>query len=124
MQLGRERDELRGRVRDATRCSAVFPYMTSLLPTPKLSLTRKHNLSYDSLRPSQSENDRVGLLHVLSTLERHPESVPVNALVAVKGTPLGDSSDIDEVDAFDMARVIATARIVMPRTMVRLSAGR
>ena len=72
----------------------------------------------------ESDNDRVGLLHVLSTLERHPESVPVNALVAVKGTPLGDDEDIDSVDAFDMARVIATARIVMPRTMVRLSAGR
>lgn len=70
------------------------------------------------------QNDRVGLLHVLATLEVHPESVPINALVAVKGTPLGDDEDIDEVDAFDMARMIATARIVMPRTMVRLSAGR
>ncbi|GMI43045.1 hypothetical protein TrCOL_g2447 [Triparma columacea] len=72
----------------------------------------------------EDENDRVGLLHVLATLEVHPESVPINALVAVKGTPLGDDEDIDEVDAFDMARMIATARIVMPRTMVRLSAGR
>lgn len=61
---------------------------------------------------------------MLATLEVHPESVPINALVAVKGTPLGDDEDIDEVDAFDMARMIATARIVMPRTMVRLSAGR
>jgi biotin synthase len=74
----------------------------------------------------EEETDRVGLLHVLATLPHHPESVPINALVAVEGTPLGDSddSDIGNVDAFDMARMIATARIVMPRTLVRLSAGR
>mmetsp|Transcript_16770 Transcript_16770/g.18808 ORF Transcript_16770/g.18808 Transcript_16770/m.18808 type:complete len:428 (+) Transcript_16770:34-1317(+) len=72
----------------------------------------------------EEDNDRVGLLHVLATLPEHPESVPINALVSVEGTPLGDEDDIDNVDAFDMARMIATARIVMPRTMVRLSAGR
>ncbi|KAL9188535.1 hypothetical protein ACHAXT_006913 [Thalassiosira profunda] len=82
----------------------------------------------------EKETDRVGLLHVLATLPEHPESVPINALVAVEGTPLGDEVAEDEekaaddgiadVDAFDMARMIATARIVMPRTMVRLSAGR
>ncbi len=72
----------------------------------------------------EKDNDRVGLLHVLATLPEHPESVPINALVSVEGTPLGDSDDIANVDAFDMARMIATARIVMPRTMVRLSAGR
>lgn len=74
----------------------------------------------------EKEADRVGLLHVLATLPEHPESVPINALVSVEGTPLGDQdeADIDQVDAFDMARMIATARIVMPRTMVRLSAGR
>lgn len=72
----------------------------------------------------EQEQDRVGLLHVLATLPEHPESVPINALVSVEGTPLGDSEDISGVDAFDMARMIATARIVMPRTMVRLSAGR
>ena len=80
----------------------------------------------------EKETDRVGLLHVLATLPEHPESVPINALVAVEGTPLGDaaadeevdSDGIANVDAFDMARMIATARIVMPRTMVRLSAGR
>ena len=75
----------------------------------------------------EEENDRVGLLHVLATLPYHPESVPINALVAVEGTPLGDVEDNDaigQVDAFDMARMIATARIVMPRTLVRLSAGR
>lgn len=72
----------------------------------------------------EEDKDRVGLLHVLATLPEHPESVPINALVAVEGTPLGDKQDIDRVDAFDMIRMIATARIVMPRTMVRLSAGR
>lgn len=72
----------------------------------------------------EEESDRVGLLHVLATLPEHPESVPINALVSVDGTPLGDDDDLGQVDAFDMARMIATARIVMPRTMVRLSAGR
>lgn len=72
----------------------------------------------------EKESDRVGLLHVLATLPEHPESVPINALVAVEGTPLGENDDISRVDSFDMTRVIATARIVMPRTMVRLSAGR
>ncbi len=82
----------------------------------------------------EKETDRVGLLHVLATLPEHPESVPINALVAVQGTPLGDQQQehqeeeeedaMKSVDVFDMARMIATARIVMPRTMVRLSAGR
>lgn len=71
----------------------------------------------------EQEKDRVGLLHVLATLPEHPESVPINALVAVEGTPLGEDA-MPSVDVFDMARMIATARIVMPRTMVRLSAGR
>jgi len=72
----------------------------------------------------EKEADRVGLLHVLATLPEHPESVPINALVSIKGTPLGEEEDLKDVDAFDMSRMIATARIVMPRTMVRLSAGR
>ncbi|EGZ08409.1 hypothetical protein PHYSODRAFT_526228 [Phytophthora sojae] len=67
--------------------------------------------------------DRVGLLHTLATMDEHPESVPVNALVSVEGTPLFDE-DIAPVTASDMARMIATARILMPKTMVRLSAGR
>lgn len=72
----------------------------------------------------QEENDRVGLLHTLATLEEHPESVPINALVAVEGTPLADEGKADTPDIWDMGRMIATARVVMPRTMVRLSAGR
>lgn len=65
----------------------------------------------------------MGLLHTLATLEEHPESVPINALVAVDGTPLGDEG-VKVPDIWDMGRMIATARVVMPRTMVRLSAGR
>lgn len=69
----------------------------------------------------EKEKDRVGLLHVLATLPAHPESVPINALVPIDGTPL---STKETVTALDMARMIATARIIMPKTMVRLSAGR
>lgn len=65
--------------------------------------------------------DRVGLLHTLSTLKMHPESVPVNALLAVEGTPLEKQ---EPVSVFEMIRMIATARIIMPKSMVRLSAGR
>ena len=61
------------------------------------------------------------MLHTLSTMPQHPESVPINALVAIPGTPLADQP---RVDVWDMVRMIATARILMPATMVRLSAGR
>ena len=54
----------------------------------------------------------------------HPESVPINALVAVEGTPIGDSGKAKRVDVFEMVRMIAAARIILPKTMVRLSAGR
>lgn len=69
----------------------------------------------------EAEEDRVGLLHTLSTLPTHPESVPINALIAVKGTPLQDQKP---VEIWEMIRMIATARITMPKAMVRLSAGR
>lgn len=69
----------------------------------------------------EKEEDRVGLLHTLSTLPQHPESVPVNALLAVPGTPLEKQ---EPVSVFEMVRMIATARIIMPKSMVRLSAGR
>ncbi|KAI9268298.1 biotin synthase [Phascolomyces articulosus] len=69
----------------------------------------------------EQEEDRVGLLHTLSNLPKHPESVPVNALLAVEGTPLENQ---EPVSVFDMVRMIATARIIMPHSMVRLSAGR
>jgi len=69
----------------------------------------------------ETHDDRIGMLLTLSTLPQHPESVPINALVRVKGTPLENNP---KVDSWDMVRMIATARILMPRTMVRLSAGR
>ena len=65
--------------------------------------------------------DRAAMLHTLATLPQHPESVPINQLVQVAGTPL---SGRDAVDPFDFIRVIATARILMPKSHVRLSAGR
>lgn len=69
----------------------------------------------------ESEGDRIGMLHTLATLPEHPESVPVNALVPVEGTPLEDQP---RVSVWEMIRMIATARIIMPKAMVRLSAGR
>ena len=69
----------------------------------------------------ETHEDRVKMLHTLSTLPEHPDSVPINSLVPVKGTPLANNP---KVDVWDMVRMIATARILMPRTMVRLSAGR
>ncbi len=65
--------------------------------------------------------DRAELLRTLANLPEHPESVPINMLVRVAGTPLEDA---DAVDPFDFVRIIALARILMPRSMVRLSAGR
>ncbi len=69
----------------------------------------------------ETHEDRVNMLHTLATLPEHPESVPINALVRVKGTPLEHNP---KVDIWDMVRMIATARILMPKSMVRLSAGR
>ncbi len=69
----------------------------------------------------ESELDRAGLLVALANLPTHPESVPINMLVKVKGTPL---SEVDDVDPLDFVRTIAVARILMPKSAVRLSAGR
>jgi biotin synthase len=69
----------------------------------------------------EDHRDRIGMLHTLATLPEHPESVPVNALVPVEGTPLEEQP---RVSVYEMLRMIATARIIMPRAMVRLSAGR
>lgn len=69
----------------------------------------------------ESVEDRIGMLLTLSSMNPHPESVPVNALVPVAGTPLEDQP---LVDIFEMVRMIATARIAMPASVVRLSAGR
>ena len=69
----------------------------------------------------EKHEDRIAMLHTLSTLPQHPESVPINALVPVAGTPLQNNK---KADIWDMVRMIGTARILMPKTMVRLSAGR
>ena len=75
----------------------------------------------------ETRSDRVGFVHTLATLERHPESVPVNALVPVKGTVLGDmlaDTPLAKIDDIEFVRTVAVARITMPMSMVRLSAGR
>ncbi|MCL5004954.1 MAG: biotin synthase BioB [Acidobacteria bacterium] len=69
----------------------------------------------------ETDEDRVGLLHQLACLKPHPESVPINMLVRVEGTPLAEAAAIDPLI---LVRTIATARVLMPRSMVRLSAGR
>ena len=69
----------------------------------------------------ESEEDRISLLHTLSNLDPQPESVPINMLVPVEGTPL---ENVEALDIFEWIRCIAVARILMPRAMVRLSAGR
>jgi biotin synthase len=75
----------------------------------------------------ESREDRVGFLHALATLPAHPESVPINALVPVKGTVLGDmlaGTPLAKIDDIEFVRTVAVARITMPCAMVRLSAGR
>ncbi|RZJ18470.1 MAG: biotin synthase BioB [Brevundimonas sp.] len=78
----------------------------------------------------EARRDRAGLLHALATLPEHPDSLPVNALVPVTGTPLGDRilgervKREGEIDPIEFIRTVAVARIVCPRSMVRLSAGR
>ncbi|RRQ23094.1 biotin synthase BioB [Thiohalobacter thiocyanaticus] len=69
----------------------------------------------------EDRSDQAGLLQELANLPRHPESVPINLLVKVEGTPL---SDVEDLDPFDFVRNIAVARILMPKSHVRLSAGR
>ena len=73
----------------------------------------------------ESRNDRVGFIHALARLPRQPESVPINALVPVKGTAIGDMLDgVKMIDDIEFVRTVAVARITMPKSMVRLSAGR
>ncbi|MDP3677431.1 MAG: biotin synthase BioB [Novosphingobium sp.] len=75
----------------------------------------------------ETRADRVGFVHTLATLPRHPESVPVNALVPIKGTVLGDmlaDTPLAKIDDIEFVRTVAVARITMPLSMVRLSAGR
>lgn len=69
----------------------------------------------------EKAEDHIGLLHTVSTLPSHPESFPVNALVPIKGTPLGDKNPIEFTA---ILRTISTARILMPSTIIRIAAGR
>ena len=75
----------------------------------------------------ETREDRVGFIHALATLPEPPESVPINALVPVRGTVLGDmlaDTPLARIDDIEFVRTVAVARITMPRSMVRLSAGR
>lgn len=69
----------------------------------------------------EQRQDRIGLLHELATLPIHPESVPINMLVPIEGTPL---ADVEKLDVIEWIRTIAVARIIMPKSYIRLSAGR
>ena len=69
----------------------------------------------------ETHRDRASMLQVLATMHPHPESVPINALVAVEGTPLEEQAPVDPLE---LVRMVATARILMPHSRVRLSAGR
>ncbi|EPF81505.1 biotin synthase [Acinetobacter gyllenbergii] len=69
----------------------------------------------------ESRNDRIGLLHELATMPVHPESVPINMLVPIEGTPL---ANVEKLDVTEWIRTIAVARIIMPHSYIRLSAGR
>lgn len=85
---------------------------------------RKSNVTVCSggiIGMGEKKEDRAGMLVALSSLNPHPESVPINALVAVEGTPM---ESMDPIPIWDMIRMIATTRIVLPETQVRLSAGR
>jgi biotin synthase len=75
----------------------------------------------------ETRGDRVGFIHALATLPEHPGSVPINALIPIKGTVLGDmlaDTPLAEIDDIEFVRTVAVARITMPLSMVRLSAGR
>ena len=69
----------------------------------------------------ENSKDRIGLLHELATLAIHPESVPINMLVPIEGTPL---AEVERLDVTEWIRTIAVARIIMPKSYIRLSAGR
>jgi biotin synthase len=104
---------------------------------PKIISTRTYDDRLDTLRKvrdagvkvccggilglGETRQDRIDFLHTLATLEAHPESVPINQLVHVPGTPLEDAKPLDE---FEFVRTIGVARILMPQSQLRLSAGR
>ena len=89
-----------------------------------LDTVRKNDISVccgGIIGMGETDRDRIDLIHNLATMPAHPGSVPINALIAVEGTPMENQP---KVPWYDLARMIATARITMPNSMVRLSAGR
>src|SRR5690606_577223 len=72
----------------------------------------------------ETRQQRAGLIQALANLPAHPQSVPINRLVKVSVTPLADDAKLDDIEPFESVRMIAVARITMPQSMVRLSAGR
>jgi biotin synthase len=135
--LGMISDDQARRLKDAGLGAYNHNLDTSENYYPKVITTRTYQDRLDTLQTvrdagitvccggiigmGESEDDRIDLLHTLATLPKPPESVPINALVAVPGTPLEHQT---RVPTFDLVRMIATARILMPDSMVRLSAGR
>lgn len=125
----------------ALRLAGLTAYNHNLDSSPefygKITTTRRYQDRLDTLEAvrvagisvcsggiiglGEEDQDRIGLLQTLATLAEHPESVPVNALVAVKGTPMEGQAP---PSGLEMVRCVATARILMPLSMVRLSAGR
>ncbi|MBG6504357.1 biotin synthase BioB [Pseudomonas aeruginosa] len=102
----------------------IIPTRTSSERLQTLAYAREAGMKICSggiLGMGESGDDRAGLLIQLANLPEHPESVPINMLVKVKGTPLAEEKD---VDPFDFIRTLAVARIMMPKSHVRLSAGR
>ena len=83
--------------------------------------SRNQRLLRGIIGMGESIEDRIGLIYMLARRNPHPESVPINLLIPVQGTPLQEQQF---VPIWDMVRMIATARITMPKAMVRLSAGR
>ncbi len=132
---------LTGEQADALKCAGLDYYNHNLDTSPdfygEIIHTREFQDRLDTLEHvraagmktccggivgmGESRDQRAGLLHALASLPAHPDSVPINRLVQVPGTPL---AGIAELDPFEFVRTIAVARILMPRSMVRLSAGR
>ncbi len=135
--LGMLSDDQARRLKEAGLCAYNHNLDTSANYYPKIISTRTYQDRLDTLGRvrdagitvccggiigmGESEDDRIDLLHTLTTLPKHPESVPINALVAVPGTPMEHQT---RVPTFELVRMIAAARILMPQSMVRLSAGR
>ncbi|KAK4182834.1 hypothetical protein QBC35DRAFT_545678 [Podospora australis] len=104
--------------------AGLTAYNHNLDTSRELSHVREAGINVYSggiLGLGETDGDRIGLLHTVSTLPAHPQSFPVNALVPIKGTPLGDRKPVDFTE---MLRTIATARLALPKTIIRIAAER